>query len=68
MCFTSSAPRREPLGSTTSDERRKGGRWGNGMKGGEKGRREGGTVGEDVREERTSFLIQTLQCNRQQTV
>ena len=38
------------------------------MKGGEKGRREGGTVGEDVREERTSFLIQTLQYNRQQTV
>ena len=68
MCSTSSAPRREPLGSPTSDERRKGGRWENGMKGGKKGRREGGLVEEDRREERSSFLIQTLQCNWQQTI
>jgi len=38
------------------------------MKGGKKGRREGGLVEEDGREERSSFLIHTLRCNRQQTI
>lgn len=60
---TPSGPRRGPLGSPTSDERRKGERWENGMKGGMKGRREAGMVEEGRREERTSFLVQTLQCN-----